>query len=108
MLGAAIENGDTSLTAAVNSWNLFFVEAIQDRGARVTDRDLTAAVEFCVISSSNTELLRRGFLGNAPSAVKSQAVAAHPTDRCGPHESTTAFPGWLVCVALLSIWSGRE
>ncbi|OJJ43584.1 hypothetical protein ASPZODRAFT_123234 [Penicilliopsis zonata CBS 506.65] len=63
---------DIPLEAAIESHNLFFVDALLDLGARVTDRALTSAVRLCAEAFTDTNLLRRllsGFQGNAPTAV---------------------------------------
>lgn len=47
--------GQTPLRAAIESHNIFFSKAALDRGARVTEYELTAAVGVCLASSGNTD-----------------------------------------------------
>lgn len=65
----------TSLQAAIETRSLSFVESIIARGARVTDCDLAAAVEF-----GDLDLLCRiltGFLGSAPNAIGCAIIVDH-------------------------------
>lgn len=60
------------LSTAIASDDIFFTEVLLDRGAKVTDYELTAAANLPETSSSHTKLLRRllaGFHGNAPNAI---------------------------------------